>query len=100
MEELDRQLFECKQEYLLEQQKQMLLNNKCNILGLNQDIQQIKQELDKRFEKIFEKSKTIIELRIELKQKDIQILQLRNEMNDLLYKYAPKHIIEDKNNFI
>ena len=95
METLDKQLFECKQEYLFENQKQMLINNHSNVLELNQDIQGIKKELDKRFEKIFEKSKTIIELRIELKQKDIEILQLRNEVINLLYKYAPKHIIED-----
>ncbi len=78
-------------EELLEEQKRQLIFNHSNVLLLKEDIQTIKQDLNDRTKKLFEKSNTIIDLQIELKQKDIEILKLKKEIYDLNFKLCPMH---------
>ena len=80
-------------EELLEEQKRQLIFNHSNVLLLKEDIQTIKQDLNDRTKKLFEKSNTIIDLQIELKQKDIEILKLKKEIYDLNFKLCPMQII-------
>jgi hypothetical protein len=76
---------------LLNQQTQSLELHE-SILNIKTDVGQLKQELDNRFNKFVEKCNIIIDLKIELKEKDIEILKLKKEINELLYKYCPKHL--------
>ena len=77
---------------LLNQQTQSLELNE-SVLNIKADIAQLKIELDNRLKKICEKCATIMDLHIELKEKDIVILKLKKEIHELHYKYCPKHLL-------
>jgi peptidoglycan hydrolase CwlO-like protein len=76
---------------LLNQQTQSLELHE-SVLNIKTDIAQLKIELDNRLKKICEKCATIMDLHIELKEKDIVILKLKKEIHELHYKYCPKHL--------
>jgi hypothetical protein len=76
---------------LLEELKRQIIFNRSVVLLLKEDIQTIKQELNNRTKKLFEKSNIIIDLNIELKQKDLEILTLKKEICDLNFKLCPMH---------
>lgn len=50
---------------------------------MDNDLLEIKYELNKRLENIIEKSNTILDLKIQLKETEIENLKLRKEINNL-----------------
>ena len=57
----------------------------------NTELNDIRGELDKRFEKIVEYGNIILDLKIEIKRKEIENLVLTKEINELNNKLTPRH---------
>ena len=59
--------------------------------SLLSEINTIRLELDKRFDKIVEHADTILNLKIEIKELEIANLKLKQENIQLNSKLAPRH---------
>jgi len=55
------------------------------------DISSIRKTLDDRFDKIVDYSQTILDLKIKLKESEVENLKLRKKINDLYSQLAKRH---------
>ena len=60
---------------------------------IKNDITFLKAELNNRLLKIVEKSNMILDLKIQLSEKDIEIFKLRKEIVQLCSEHCPKHAL-------